>query len=272
MKAVYYAITIILVLIIAVVGTYFGYQSLSYKPNYSDYVKNGYTVSIYYYGFIIINGTKYIFDTNIKYVAQNNQTYIKAPIFRYHPPFDPFNFTVGSDQVIKGLSLGILNWTVGEKGIIYVPPSLGYPYNSSKIVYLNATENIPRYQEISINEFRNRTGQTPLTGMTARDNEFGWNDIVISVNSLNNSVLIMNDAQLNQIYYPYGTNVTYAYRVTYSNQTDIELNIITQDNTVLPNGVYVSSVQNNRIALNYNFYLAGKPLYFYVELINIVSK
>ena len=254
MKPLYYAITMILILIVAVVGAYFGYQALAYKPNYSNFVKNGYTVSIYYYGYIVINGSMYVFDTNIKYVAQNNQTYPKAPIFKYHPPFNPFNFTVGSNQVIPGLSKGILNWTPGEKGIIYVPPSLGYPYNSSKVVYLNMTQEIPRYQEISIDSFKNRTGENPSTGLVARDNEFGW------------------DAEQNQIYYPYGTNVSYAYKIIFANQTEIEYNILTINNTVLPNGAYISSIQNNKIALNYNFYLAGRALYFYVELISIVSK
>ncbi len=272
MKPLYYAITMILILIVAVVGAYFGYQALAYKPNYSNFVKNGYTVSIYYYGYIVINGSMYVFDTNIKYVAQNNQTYPKAPIFKYHPPFNPFNFTVGSNQVIPGLSKGILNWTPGEKGIIYVPPSLGYPYNSSKVVYLNMTQEIPRYQEISIDSFKNRTGENPSTGLVARDNEFGWDDVVISVNSLNNSVIIMNNAEQNQIYYPYGTNVSYAYKIIFANQTEIEYNILTINNTVLPNGAYISSIQNNKIALNYNFYLAGRALYFYVELISIVSK
>lgn len=269
MKASTYAIIIIIILIAAVVGAYFGYNALTSTGKPVKVVKNGDTVSIYYYGYIIINGVPYVFDTNIKAVANNNQTYLKAPDFKYPSSFQPFNFTVGSSSVIEGMSLGVLGMSPGESKVIVVPPSEGYAYNSSLVHNVSVYGNISRIENTTITQFENNTGQEPYTGSVYFDKTYGWEDLVLYVNSITGVVTYENDVYIGQTYYPYGNSVDFGYHIISSNSSNIQYMIVTQVNTILPNGSWISSINNSTISINYNNFLAGKTLYFYVELISV---
>ncbi len=269
MKSSTYAIIIVIILVVAVVGAYFGYNQLTSSSKAIKVIKSGDKVSIYYYGYILINGTPYIFDTNIKAVANNNQTYLKAVDFKYPSSFGPFNFTVGSSEVIAGMSNGVLGMSAGETKTIVVPPSEGYPYNSSLVHTIPRYGNISRIQNMSIAQFENKTGQVPYSGSVYFDKTFGWNDIVLNVNSIQGVVTYENNAYAGQIYYPYGNNVTWGYLIVSSNSTGIQYEIVTEVNTYLPYGAYVSSITNSSVTLNFNNYLAGKTLYFYVEVVSV---
>ena len=68
-------------------------------------VKSGDTVSVLYSG-LLDNGT--VFDASSKHGNQ------------------PFSFTVGAGQVIKGWDLGLVGMKVGGKRELTIPPELGY--------------------------------------------------------------------------------------------------------------------------------------------------
>jgi FKBP-type peptidyl-prolyl cis-trans isomerase len=68
-------------------------------------VKSGDTVSVQYTG-TLTDGTK--FDSTADHGGQ------------------PFSFTVGAGQVIKGWDEGLIGMKVGEKRTLTIPPSLGY--------------------------------------------------------------------------------------------------------------------------------------------------
>ncbi|MDP8012386.1 MAG: FKBP-type peptidyl-prolyl cis-trans isomerase [Thermoplasmata archaeon] len=269
MKLSTYAIIVIIILVAAIVGAYLGYNALTAPGKPVKVIKNGSEVSLYYYGYIIINGTPYIFATNMKSVANNNQTYLKAIDFRYPSSFSPLNFTVGSGQVIQGLNNGVIGMAPGETKIIVVPPSEGYSYNASLVHEIPRYGNISRIQNISISQFENKTGGVPKSGSVYFDKTFGWYDLVLNVNAITETVTYENDAYSGQTYYPYGNNVSWGYFVKYSNSSTIEYEIVTQINTYLPYGAYVSSITNSSIALNFNNYIAGKTLYFYVDIISV---
>ena len=270
MKSWIYVILVVSIIIVASVGIYYGYNTLSKTPSV-NYVKNGDTVSVYYYGYYVENGIRYIFDTNIRTVANNNFTYLKAPIFKYPSSFSPFNFTVGSNQVIQGFSLGVIGMYPGETKTIIVPPSVGYAFNSSLLKNVSRYGTISRIQFITMQQFENRTGEVPYQGMVCRDKYFGWNDQVIFVDTTQNNVTIQNDAYANNSYYPYGNSIQYYYFVYYSDKNTIKYVIETYPNTILPNGSSIYIVGNNYIIINYNNYLAGKTLYFVVTLASINS-
>ncbi|MES2930562.1 MAG: FKBP-type peptidyl-prolyl cis-trans isomerase [Patescibacteria group bacterium] len=78
------------------------------KKSMEQQAKNGDTLIMNYTG-RLTNGT--VFDSNVD------------PKFQH---VEPFEFTLGAGQVIKGWDEGLLGMKVGEKRILTVPPEKGY--------------------------------------------------------------------------------------------------------------------------------------------------
>ena len=74
------------------------------KEGSGDIAKNGMLVSVHYTG-KLEDGTE--FDSSI-------------------PRGQPFTFTLGTGQVIKGWDIGVEGMKVGEKRRLVIPPHLGY--------------------------------------------------------------------------------------------------------------------------------------------------
>jgi len=81
-----------------------GMEMETLKEGTGAEVKNGDTVSVHYVG-TLENGTK--FDSSID-------------------RGEPFSFTLGAGEVIKGWDLGVLGMKVGEKRKLTIPPDLAY--------------------------------------------------------------------------------------------------------------------------------------------------
>ena len=74
------------------------------KEGSGDRAENGMSVSVHYTG-KLEDGT--VFDSSV-------------------PRGQPFTFTLGAGQVIKGWDLGVEGMTIGEKRNLVIPPHLGY--------------------------------------------------------------------------------------------------------------------------------------------------
>lgn len=83
--------------------------------------KNGDTLVMNYTG-RLINGT--VFDSNV------------LPKFGH---VEPFKFTLGAGQVIKGWDEGLLGMKVGEKKTLTIPPEKGYGSRAVGSIPANAT-------------------------------------------------------------------------------------------------------------------------------------
>ncbi|MCS6969089.1 MAG: FKBP-type peptidyl-prolyl cis-trans isomerase [Cytophagales bacterium] len=88
------------------------------KEGQGEFPANGKNVRVHYTGYLE-DGTK--FDSSV----DRNQ---------------PFSFTLGTGQVIKGWDEGIAKLKVGTKAILLIPPDLGYgPYGAGGVIPPNAT-------------------------------------------------------------------------------------------------------------------------------------
>lgn len=262
-------ILLIALVIVVPVASYGAYQ---YMQPRLDVIKQGDNVSLWYYGYIVVDGTPLVFDTNMASVANNNTSYPKAPDFNYHPPFKPLNDTVGSGSMIKGFDDGLIGMAKGQSGVITVPPSLGYGLeNSSKITKHSINGTVPAYQTMNYTSFRAEFGVFPDQGMTIRSPVYGWNIYVMSFNGW--YAVIQNEPVVGGQYFPY--NSTKAFSIVVENitgtgnNTTISYYTSVAKGTMISSSLYVSEVSGGYYYLNGNPYLAGKTLYFYVQIITV---
>lgn len=260
------AIIIIALVIIVPSASYAGLQYLEPKK---EIIKDGSTVSLWYYGYIIIDGNPLIFDTNMQSIANNNTTYPKASDFTYHPPFTPLNDTVGSGSMIKGFENGLVGMAKGQTGIITVTPSLGYGLENTSLIYkVSINGSVSLYQKMNLSQFQSLYNTTPGAGEILKNPIYGWNVSILSSNS--SSIYIENEPNIGSQYFPY--NSTDGFSIFVENVTgsgsSSTINYYTSvtNGTIIGNSLYVSGVSDGYYYLNQNSYLVGKTLYFYVDI------
>lgn len=263
------AIIIIALVIIVPSASYGGLQYLEPKK---DVVAVGSNVSLWYYGYVIVNGNPLVFDTNMQSIANNNTSYPKAPDFTYHPPFTVLNDTVGSGGMIKGFDNGLVGMAKGQSGIITVAPSQGYGLTNQSLVHkVSLNGSVPMYQVLNYTQFTGIYNTTPLSGEVLNSPYYGWKVLILSYNS--STIFLQNEPVTGQQYFPF--NTTKEFSIVVESTSGTGLNTMINYNTQvtigakLPNSFYVSSVSGGYYYLDSNSYLVGKTLYFYVDIVSI---
>lgn len=264
-------ILLIALVIIVPVASYVGYNH--FLPN-ERVVKVGDNVSVWYYGYIVIDGNPLIFDTNMANIANNNTSYPKAPDFKYHPPFTVLNDTVGSGSMIKGFDNGLVGMAKGQTGKFTISPAQGYGLeNSSKIQKIMINGSTPAYQKMNYSTFEGRFNTSPAAGETIKSPTLGWNIYVISANGY--YVVIENEPVQGGQYFPYNNSKGFSIIVRSISgnglNSTIEYYASVVNGTLLPSGSYISGVSGGYYYLNSNSYLVGKTLFFYVDIVSVKS-
>jgi FKBP-type peptidyl-prolyl cis-trans isomerase FkpA len=85
-----------------------GLRIIDVKPGTGPVPKAGQTVTVNYTGWLFVDGKK---GTKFDSSLDRNQ---------------PFSFTIGQGQVIKGWDEGVATMHVGGKRTLIIPPDLGY--------------------------------------------------------------------------------------------------------------------------------------------------
>jgi FKBP-type peptidyl-prolyl cis-trans isomerase 2 len=263
-------ILLIALVIIVPVASYGAYHY--YLQPKLTVIKQGDNVTLWYYGYIVVDGNPLIFDTNIANVANNNTTYIKAPDFSYHPPFKVLNDTVGSGSMIKGFDSGLVGMAKGESGIITIQPSQGYGLENTSLIHRHSINgSVPAYQLLNYSAFRAEFGVFPNAGETLTSPIYGWSVHVLSFNGW--YAQIENEPVVGGQYYPYETTKGFSIvtqNITGSgNNTTIDYYTNVVNGTILNSGSYISAVTGSYYCINDNSYLVGKTLYFYVEIVTV---
>lgn len=263
---------IILLIALVIVVPVASYEGFHYVEPKEQVVASGDNVSLWYYGYITINGNKLIFDTNMASVANNNTTYPKAPDFSYHPHFKVLNDTVGSGSLVKGFDNGLIGMAKGETSTIVVPPSLGYGLmNTSLIVKVPLAGTVSMYQQMNATDFQTEFKETPIVGETLKSPALGWDVYVMNVQG--DTVKIQNQPVTGTQYFPYPNVKGFSIideKVTGTGMnTTINYYTSVANGTLLPIGAYVSEISGSYYYLNGNSYLVGRTLYFVVQVVTV---
>jgi FKBP-type peptidyl-prolyl cis-trans isomerase 2 len=162
-----------------------------------------------------------VFDTSIYSVAINNASYPKALAFQYRgseanytplgvyvgPNAPAGGYTVGNTSfvsVVTGFWEGIIGVPGNMTRTVDIPPDLGYgPQNESCFRSLPLTYTLPVITSLTPTAFSSAyPGVAPLTGVTFKDPNYGWNVTILAANS--SFVTIENLAQVGYVASPAG--------------------------------------------------------------------
>lgn len=101
------------------------------KVGNGENAKPGQTVKVGYAGFLL-NGT--CFDTSYESVARANNVFNEMRM-----PYEPYEFTLGNQEVIAGWDEAITLMNKGAKMTVYIPSSLAYgPQRRSEVIVENS--------------------------------------------------------------------------------------------------------------------------------------
>jgi FKBP-type peptidyl-prolyl cis-trans isomerase 2 len=84
----------------------------------------------------------------VKYVGKLSD----GTIFDSTEEKEPFEFTVGSDEVIQGFDSGILGMSVGESKTIHIPVEQAYGQHSEDLVFAIDREDVDTEGELQIGD------------------------------------------------------------------------------------------------------------------------
>ncbi len=147
-----------------------------------------------------------VFDTSIESVAFNDATYPKALSYELRDTFSPLNFSVGGGQMVTGFDSGVIGMYVGETKEILVSPAEGYGLSDpSKVSSRPMLEQVPVYEYgVSLENFTTEYGVAATVGVTVRDNFWGWNVSIYSIDSVGGTVTLKNVPDVGTFVSPYG--------------------------------------------------------------------
>lgn len=142
-----------------------------------------------------------IFDTTIVDVGED----LNIPKHEsFNPPDEYIPLDIGAGEhgfgYIKGFRARIVGMYVGQSMSFTIPPEEGWA--DYKEVSINLTENVPIYEEISINKFENKFKEKPEVNKVVFNAKMNWTCTVMSVN--NTTVVVRNSPVVGQILSPYG--------------------------------------------------------------------
>lgn len=288
---------IIAVVIVAIIGflIYNGTIPLTgFSIFNSNKVQIGDQISMNYVG-RFENST--IFDTNIEDVAKKEGHYTSLR------SYDPLSFVVGQGQMIKGVDNAVVGMKVGQKKQVIVKPADGYGlYDENKVQTItkiqrfNKTEEIDRYAKLTEQEFQKVFNEAPVEGKEYAVPNIPWkirvNTIfagIIDVESLltpgdvirlpnsqwDSLVLGVTKEKITILHKPKpGQKIQTSFGSSTVRLKGRYIELVFDANEgdqiqTLYGPITVKEVTNDTITVDTNHPLAGKTLYFDVEIVSV---
>ncbi|MEM0448624.1 MAG: FKBP-type peptidyl-prolyl cis-trans isomerase [Methanomassiliicoccales archaeon] len=235
-----------------------------------------------------------VFDTSLWSVASDDALYPKSLFFtmRAQSSYTPLSFTVGSGSMIQGFDQGVLGMVVGQTKVIEVPPEKGYGKMNQSLLFVRQLQVEERVLvNMSMDEFGAKYGYLPEQGMLVKDPDFGWDVIVMQVNTDADRVLVINKPVVGQRYAMYGEPDSVSPTGWWAEVTEVDSsanggegriivkNLLTDSEAGRIKGYdvrkgatfYIDMVNESAgtYRMNYNGELLGKTLFFTVTLRSI---
>lgn len=213
-------------------------------------VKSGDTVSIDY---ILKLQDGKVFDTSIESVAKENN------IYNSNRSYEPYQFTVGKNDTIKGIDEGVIGMKAGDTKTLEIPPEKGYGDIDPRLIHvipiiqdIPATRNYSKIIEIPANQFNRTFGQEPKIGDTVVYPQTNINFTVQNIAS--NVSLLLNQTVGYNIWFlgaPWNETIVKIDDKNVTTKPDVKKNEIIQLQGAAWNSTVVD-VNNENITLRHN--------------------
>jgi FKBP-type peptidyl-prolyl cis-trans isomerase 2 len=248
-----------------------------------------------------------VFDTSKESVAKDTSIN-KSATFTLRPTYEPLKVYIGNppvpqeksdyNTVIEGLKKGLIGMRGGENDTIIVKPEEGYGLSKPELIRtINRTEIVHLFENMTIQAFMDKYRTTPIVYKSLKHYFWTWNVTVFNVDKNTNTVIVRNDPANGEEFfiYPWKTIVTNISAATSQIQLRYQPDANTTSKTVsytaflpyytsfsdIPTLQYGQAQQgssnpgtitytDNTIQIDFNREVTGKPLIFYVTVLEII--
>jgi protein-disulfide isomerase len=182
------------------------------------------------------------------------------------------SFIAGSGQMIIGLDEAIIGMLKGEGKNITIPMEKAYgDYDPEKIVNVERVITLPRFVNISVNQYRQELGKDPVGGEFFSSSDVPWQVRIAAV--INDTLLVDLSPNKDKFTEIIGERIV----TLNKNEIILQLNLDSEPdiNTVqmTQNGpAIISKINATSIVLDFNNPLAGKTLMFEIKVNDILRK
>jgi FKBP-type peptidyl-prolyl cis-trans isomerase 2 len=188
----------VLVLVIAILGVYFGYVVPRFPPPPLR-AQVGDSVEVHYIGMF---ENDLVFDTSLESVARGNASYAKAFAFSWREAWDTLPFTIGTQTVVDGFDLGVQGLAEGDSKTFAVPPSQGYgSADPTKFIVKPLLESVPVRLTMNASGFTATYQTQPVAGSNVTDPVWGWTATVSVAGSI---ITVTNSPAPGDLVHPRG--------------------------------------------------------------------
>jgi FKBP-type peptidyl-prolyl cis-trans isomerase 2 len=223
-----------------------------------------------------------VFNTSILSVAKDDINFPKAVSFtlRDDVEYNPFEFTVGKGEVIKGWDEGVLGLRKHEQKTLIVPPELGYGFpDKSLIKVMPLIEKYPIKVKMNRTSFKDKYNIDAKIGQVVKDPDLNWSAYVEDING--DTVIVVNEPEIGMIVRPHAwdsevisidssaDNGTGVIMIRHLLTKDDANNI--KDTDSEGNEYRVVAVGSETYTIDYNREVVGKTLIFKITVTDIVK-
>lgn len=227
-------------------------------------IKDGDKLKVNYIG-SLDDGT--VFDTNIAEAAKENN------IYQEQRTYEPFEFTVGANQVVPGFESNIKTMKVGETKIFTISAEDAYGEHKEELVNKDLKREVEMDTKLSLSkaEFQEAFQKEPIIGDVIEVPQLPWTLTVEKIEeniTLNNDLKIDQEVTLPGINWPSKVIKIDNEKITLYQYPEVNTPVFIPTQAGTMRGK-ITRVDDKTYDLDLNHELAGKALTFNVTLISV---